>query len=85
MWPEELSEKVESCLENYGMKESWKGCKDRNRQKNRIKRTGQAQLVSVKNINCNIPPWEGEAGGTQEETASETEKDVSLKQIWKQT
>ena len=39
----------------YGMKCSWKGHKDRNRHKNRIKRSGQAQLVHVKGINQNIP------------------------------
>ena len=40
----------------YGMKYSWKGHKDRNRHKNRIKKkSGQARLVYVKNINCNIP------------------------------
>ena len=37
------------------MKYSWKGHKDRNRHKNRIKRSGQARLVYVCNINCNIP------------------------------
>ena len=39
----------------YGMKYSWKGHKDRNRHKNRIKRRRLARLVYVKNINCNIP------------------------------
>ena len=39
----------------YGMKYSWKGHKDRNRHKNRIKRSGQARIVYVKDINCNIP------------------------------
>ena len=40
----------------YGMKHSWKGHKDRNRHKNRIKkRSGQARLIYVKNINRNIP------------------------------
>ena len=37
------------------MKYSWKGLKDRNKHKNRIKRSGQARLVSVKNIKRNIP------------------------------
>ena len=37
------------------MKYSWKGHKDRHRHKNRIKRSGQARLVHVKNINRNIP------------------------------
>ena len=47
----------------YGMKYSWKGHKDGNRHKNRIKRSGQARSVSVKDINHNIPtmwrwaPW----------------------------
>ena len=39
-----------------GMKYSGKGHKDRNRHKNRIeKRSGQARLVYVKDINRNIP------------------------------
>ena len=38
----------------YGMKNSWKGHKDRNRHKNKIKRSGQARLVYVFNINHNI-------------------------------
>ena len=37
------------------MKCSWKGYKDRNRHKNRIKRGGQTRLVCVKDIHCNIP------------------------------
>ena len=45
----------------YGMKYSWKGHKDRNRHKTRIKnkkykKSEQARLVYVKDINCcNIP------------------------------
>ena len=39
----------------YGMKYSRKGHQKRNRQKNRIKRSGQARLVYVKDINRNIP------------------------------
>ena len=35
----------------YGMKYSWKGHKERNRHKNRIKRSGQARLVYVFDIN----------------------------------
>ena len=37
------------------MKYSWKGHTDRNRHKNRIKWSGQARLVYVFDINCNIP------------------------------
>ena len=40
----------------YGMKYSWKGHKDRNRHNNRIKRSGEARLVYIKNINHNIIP-----------------------------
>ena len=47
----------------YGMKYSWKGHNDRNRQKNRIKRSGQAQLVYAKNISHNIPTTWREACG----------------------
>ena len=39
----------------HGMKRSWKGHKDRNRHKNKIKRSWQALLLYVKDINCNIP------------------------------
>ena len=45
--PVEQSEKMESCRENNGIKYSWKSHKDRNRHKNRIKTSGQAQLVHV--------------------------------------
>ena len=38
-----------------GMKYSWKGHKDRNGHKNRMKRSGQAWLGYVKDINRNIP------------------------------
>ena len=44
-----------SCWEIYGMKCRWKGHKDRNRHKNRVKESGQAGLVYVKNINRNVP------------------------------
>ena len=39
----------------YGMEYSWKDHKDRNRHKNRIKRSGQARLVHVIDRNHNIP------------------------------
>ena len=39
----------------YGMKYSWKGHKDRNRHKSRMKRRGQARLVYIKDINRKIP------------------------------
>ena len=39
----------------YWMKYSWKGHKDKNRHKSRIKRSGQARLVYVKKTNRNIP------------------------------
>ena len=39
----------------YGTKYSCKGHKDRNRHKNRIKRSRQVRLVYVKSINHNIP------------------------------
>ena len=42
----------------YGVKYSWHGHKDRNRHKNRIKRSGQARLDYVENINHNIPTTE---------------------------
>ena len=53
--PKEQSEKADSCRENLGVKYSWKSHKDGNRHKNRIKRSGQARLVYVKDINPNIP------------------------------
>ena len=42
-------------LRIYGMKYSWKGHKDWNRHTNRINRSGQTQLVFVKDIHHNIP------------------------------
>ena len=53
--PEEQSEKTESCQENLWNEIQFKGHEDRNRHKNRTKRSGQARLVYVKNINLNIP------------------------------
>ena len=38
------------------MKYSWKGHKDRNRHKNRIKRSEQARLVYVKDITATSTP-----------------------------
>ena len=50
----------------YGMKYSWKGHKDRKRHKHRIKRSGQARLVYVININRNIPTtWRKARGDYQ--------------------
>ena len=45
--PQEQSEKKESRRENLWKKYSWKGHKDRNRHRNRIKRSGKARLVYV--------------------------------------
>ena len=53
--PEEQSEKAERRRENYGIKYSRKGYNDRNRHKNKMKRSGQARLVYVKDVNSNIP------------------------------
>ena len=47
----------------HGMKYSWKGHKDRNRHKNRIKRSGQVRLLYVTDINCKSPPRKGEPVG----------------------
>ena len=48
--PEEQREKAESCRENLWNEIELKGphTKNRNRHKNRIKRSGQARLVYVK-------------------------------------
>ena len=49
----------------YGMKNNWKSHEDRNRHKDRIKRSGQARLVYVKNINSNNPTtWRWANGDT---------------------
>ena len=54
--PEEQSEKAETCRENLQNKIQLKGPLERNRHKNRMKRSGQARLVYVKKKNhCNIP------------------------------
>ena len=48
------------------MKYIWKGHQDRYRHKNRMKRSGQAWLVYVKNINCNIlTTWRWARGDLQ--------------------
>ena len=39
----------------YAMKYSWRGHRDRNTHKKRIKRSGQARLVYVRNVNRSIP------------------------------
>ena len=46
--PEEQSEKTESCRENLWNEIQLKGPCDKNRRKNRIKRSGQARLVYVR-------------------------------------
>ena len=61
--PEEQSEKSESCRENLRIELQLKGHKDRNRHKNRLKRSGQARLVYVTDINRNTPSCEGEPVG----------------------
>ena len=48
----------------YGMKYSGKGRKDRNRHKNRIRRSEQARLVYVKDITATSTPHEVEPAGT---------------------
>ena len=53
--PEEQSEKSESCRENLWNEMQLKGHNDRIRHKNRMKRSGRAQLIYVKGINHNIP------------------------------
>ena len=55
MRPEEQSEKQRVVGRIYGINTLEKGNKDRNRNKNKIKRSGHAQLVYVKNINRKIP------------------------------
>ena len=50
----------------YGMKYSWKHHKDRNRRKNRIKRSGQARWVYISDINRNIPTtWRWARGDSE--------------------
>ena len=51
----EQSEKAESCRENLWDEIQLKGPTDRNKHKNRIKRSGHARLVYVTDINRNIP------------------------------
>ena len=54
----------------YGMKYSWKGHKDRNTYKNRMKRSGQARLVYVTDINRNIPTtWRWASHGGKRDVA----------------
>ena len=52
--PEQQSEKAEISLNDLWNEIQLKGPYDRNKHKNRIKRSGKAQLVYVKDISCNI-------------------------------
>ena len=54
--PEEQSEKTESCREKLWNEIQLKGLQDRNKHKNRIKRSEQARLVYVKNKSQHPPP-----------------------------
>ena len=54
----DLKNRVRKCRvvrRIYAMKYSWKGLKDRNKHKDSIKRSEQARLVYVRNINHSIP------------------------------
>ena len=53
--PEERSEKAKGCRENLWNEIPLKDHKDRKRHKNRVKRSGQASMVYVCDINHNIP------------------------------
>ena len=55
MRPEEQSEKMGSCRENLWNEIRLKGHKDRNIYNDRMKGSGQAQLVYVTDINRNTP------------------------------
>ena len=58
------------------MKYSWKGHKDRNRYKNRIKRCGQSRLVYVTDINRNIPTtWRWARGDGLQDLVDKTVHD----------
>ena len=60
----------------YGMKYSRKGHKDRNRHKNRIKRSGKTRLVYVKNTNHSIPTMRRCARGNGIEGGFEDDAEV---------
>ena len=67
--PEQRSKKAERCWENLWNEIQLKGPQDSNRHKNRITRSGQAQLVYVKNINHSIPTtWRWARGGDCEQS-----------------
>ena len=66
---------------NYRMKYSWKGHNDRNRHKNRIHRSGQAQLDYVKDINHNLlTTWRWAHGdkGQRDRLTNRTERIVHM-------
>ena len=50
IWPEEQVRKRRVVERIYEMGYRWKGHKDRNRHKNRIKRTGKARLVYIREM-----------------------------------
>ena len=64
--PEEQSEKTESRRENVWNEIQLKEPKDRNRFKNRIKRSGQGKLswFTSQTETVTSPPREGEPAGT---------------------
>ena len=65
------------------MKYCSKGHKDRNRHKNRIKRSGQARLVYVIDINHNIrTTWKWARGDTKEEEERKKERMEDRKKEW---
>ena len=69
MRPEEQSEKTESCRENLWNKIQLKGPHDRNRHKSRTKKSGQARLVYVFDINGNNDSLEEKEYGDSRDTS----------------
>ena len=67
--PEEQSEKAKSCGQNLWNEISWKGHKDRNRHKNRIKkRVGKLGWFMSVTWTVTSPPREGEPAGANKPT-----------------
>ena len=67
----------QSCRENLLSEIQLKGPEERNRHKNRIKRSGQARLIYVFDINHNIPTtWRWAHGDISDEKSCSSKREV---------
>ena len=65
----------------YGIKYSWKGHKDRNRHKNRMKKEWASSVGLCQTSTITSPPREGEPAGTPVEYTSKTNTHSVVKNL----